>query len=103
MDQLYAAMDAAWRVLVVGVLLGAGLPALFALGVRSLAWGAGGEAAVHPAGVTVRPRLIGRLGAYALFTAVILSVLMGIGYIVAHGFGMVITFNGIWPVFTPKG
>ena len=32
----------------------------------------------------------------------ILSVLLGISYIVAHGLGWTITFNGILPVFTPK-
>jgi hypothetical protein len=29
-------------------------------------------------------------------------VLLGIGYIVAHGLGITITFNGVIPVFTPK-
>lgn len=33
-----AALDGAWRVLVAGLVLGAGLPILFALGVKSLAW-----------------------------------------------------------------
>ncbi len=103
MDQLLAALDAAWKVLLVGLILGSGLPALFALGVRSLAWGAGGDAAAHAPGVIVRPRLVGRLIAYLLFAVVLLAVALGIGYIVAHGLGMVITFNGIWPVFTPKG
>ena len=32
------------QVLLIGVLIGAGLPAIFALGVRSLAYGAGGDA-----------------------------------------------------------
>ena len=36
--------DAAWKVLAVGLLLGAGLPALFALGIRSMAYGVGGAA-----------------------------------------------------------
>ena len=37
---------AAWKVLVAGLLLGAGIPALFALGVRFTATGTGGEAMI---------------------------------------------------------
>jgi len=36
MEILAKAFDALWQVLLVGLLLGVGLPALFALGVRSL-------------------------------------------------------------------
>lgn len=36
MDILVKALDALWQVAVVALVLGAGLPALFALGVRSL-------------------------------------------------------------------
>ena len=97
MDQLFAALDASWRVLLVGVVLGAGLPTIYALGIRALAWGTGGEAEVHEAGVELKPHLLGRLIAF-----VVLCVLLGIGYIVAHGLGMTITFDGIVPVFTSK-
>ena len=38
------ALQGAWKVLAAGLILGAGLPLLFALGIRSLAYGAGGEA-----------------------------------------------------------
>lgn len=37
MSQTMAALDAVWRVLAVGLVLGSGLPALFSLGVRQLA------------------------------------------------------------------
>jgi len=36
MDILAAALQALWQVVVVGILLGVGLPALFALGIRAL-------------------------------------------------------------------
>lgn len=69
MEQLIAALDAIWKVTAVGLLLGAGLPALFSLGVRSQANG-------H----TVQAGL-----AYA---AVGLAVIIGIAGIVAHGLGV---------------
>lgn len=103
MQQLWAALDGAWRVLLVGLVLGAGLPAIFALGVRSLAWGTGGEAAIHESGDEPQPHLLGRVLAVVLFTIVVLAVLAGLGYIVAHGLGWTVTFNGIIPVFTRKG
>jgi hypothetical protein len=102
MDQLLAALDAGWRVLLVGMVLGAGLPMMFAFGIRALAWGAGGEAEIHAEGVVLKPNVWGRVIAYTMFTIVILSVLLGIGYIVAHGLGYNTTFNGLWPVITPK-
>jgi hypothetical protein len=102
MDQILAALNGGWQVLVVGILLGAGLPTMFAFGIRALAWGAGGEAEVHAEGVLLKPNVWGRVIAYTMFTVVILSVLLGISYIVAHGLGWTVTFNGILPVFTPK-
>ena len=38
-DNLQFAVEAAWKVLALGLLLGAGLPLVFALGVRSLRGG----------------------------------------------------------------
>lgn len=102
MNQVIAAMDAAWRVLTVGLVLGAGLPALFALGVRSLAWGSGGDAEAHAEGILPAPHILGRVVAYALFSVVVAAISLGIGYIIAHGLGMTITFDGLIPVFTPK-
>ncbi len=103
MTQVVAALDASWRILLVGLLLGAGLPSLFALGVRALAWGTGGEAEIHETASLPKPHPLGRWIAYLLFGIVIAAVVLGIGYIVAHGLGMTITFNGLIPVFTPKG
>ncbi|MDR1238140.1 MAG: hypothetical protein LBK28_07855 [Propionibacteriaceae bacterium] len=102
MSQLLAALDASWRILLVGILLGAGLPAVFAFGIRALAWGSGGEAEDHAVDEVNKPSLPGRLVAYSIFTLVVLMVLIGIGYIAAHGMGWVITFDGIMPVFTHK-
>lgn len=69
MEQLIAALDAIWKVTAVGLLLGAGLPALFSLGVRAQANG-------HA------------MRAFAAYTLVGLAVLTGIAGIVAHGLGV---------------
>ncbi len=102
MNQLLAALDAGWRVLLVGLVLGAGLPTMFAFGIRALAWGSGGDAEVHADGVVLKPHALGRVVAYTMFSLVIVCVLLGVGYIVAHGLGWTLTFNGLLPVFTPK-
>ena len=78
-----------------GLLLGSGLPILFALGVKSIAWANGdlpGRAA-NPAGKVV---------AGLLFAVVLVAVMLGIGYIVAHGFGYTLGWNGWLPSFTHK-
>lgn len=92
MQNLNFALDGAWRVLLAGLVLGAGLPVLFALGIRSLAWSASGGVA-RPAG-----RAIG----YGLFAVVVLGVLLGITFIVATGFGKALSFDHVYPTVVPK-
>lgn len=97
MNQIMAAADGAWRVLVVGLVLGAGLPAMFALAVRQLA------AAHVPDSAGARwPAAAHRAAAYAIFAVVVLAVLLGLGYIIAHGFGYTIAFDGLLPVLRAK-
>ena len=86
------ALDGAWRVLLAGLLLGAGLPVLFALGIRSLAWSAGGGPA----------RPLGRAAGYGLFAIVVLGVLLGITFIVASGAGKALSFEHIYPTIVAK-
>ncbi len=88
---------AVWKVLVASLLLGAGLPALFALGVRAMAYGAGG-AEVTPAS----KRLLGRVLGILCFATVLLTVAVGISVIVASGFGMTVSFDHVIPTFAPK-
>lgn len=67
------------KVLAVGLALGAGLPAVFALGLRSLS-------ATEPAADgTTRVTTAGRLGAGAAFGVVALAVVVGIVWIVSGG------------------
>ncbi|HST65372.1 MAG TPA: hypothetical protein VLM05_09305 [Mycobacteriales bacterium] len=97
MDNVTLAFEAAWKVLVVGVLLGAGLPALFATGVRSLAYGPGGDAEVG-AGA----HRAGRVLAGICFVVVAAAVVLGITYIVATGFGKVLSFEHVYPTLRDK-
>ena len=82
MEILTKALGALWQVLAVGILLGVGLPTLFALGVRSLehdrqlvAVGAAGEE-------VSKPSTTGLVGAVICFAICVLAVLFGIVVIV---------------------
>ena len=103
MHNLGFALEGAWKVLLASLILGAGLPALFSLGIRSLAYGAGGEAEVHESGVTgPSPHRAGTVLGYSLFAIVLLGVLLGITFIVATGFGKTVSFEHIYPTIVPK-
>ena len=103
MQNLGFALEGAWKVLLAGLLLGAGLPALFALGIRSLAYGAGGDAEVHESGVTgPTPHRGGTVAGYAIFAVVLLAVLLGIAFIVASGFGKAVSFEHLYPTVVDK-
>jgi hypothetical protein len=103
MHNFALAFDGAWKVLVASVILGAGLPALFALGVRSLAWGAGGDAEVHAAG-SAGPKAnpAGTVLGWILFLIVLAGVVLGITFIVATGFGKALSFEHIYPTIVSK-
>ena len=87
-------LEGAAQVLVAGLLLGAGLPLVFALGIRSLAWAEGGKAEKSRA----EPRPVGRLLAWLCFGVVILGILMGLMVIISSGVGLEVEFRGIVPV-----
>ncbi|HLT67103.1 MAG TPA: hypothetical protein VKZ73_04460 [Microbacterium sp.] len=70
----------ALRVLCVGLLLGAGLPALFALGMRLHAVGSG----VAEDGTFSRRNPLATIGAYLLYSVVILAVLAGVLFVTRH-------------------
>jgi len=81
------AVDAIWRVLVVSVVLGAGLPALFALSIRSLASGR---------------LVIGRVAAGVLLLIVGYAVISGLLFIIASGQGRDISFSHVIPQISTK-
>jgi hypothetical protein len=97
------ALTGAWQVLIAGLVLGAGLPTMFALGIRSLAWGAGGDAEVHESGVRgPRASPAGTVLAWVLFAIVLALVVLGITFIVASGFGKALSFEHIYPTIVNK-
>ncbi|MXG91884.1 hypothetical protein [Nocardioides flavescens] len=81
-DNLGFALEGAWQVLAAGLLLGAGLPAVFALGIRSLAWGTGGAAEVA---ADARPHPAGRALAGLCFLVVVVGIGAGLYVILAAG------------------
>ena len=102
MHNLGFALDGGWRVLVAGLILGAGLPAVFALGIRAMAFGAGGGAEIPTDGTGTAPHPVGRLVGYLCFLIVILGVVLGITFIVASGFGKALSFEHIYPTLVDK-
>lgn len=97
-NTLLLALEGAWHVLLAGVLLGAGLPAIFALGIRALSYGVGADvdATDH------EPHPFAKVLAGICFGIVILAILLGITLIVSSGFGMKVVFDGIVPSFVAK-
>jgi hypothetical protein len=91
-------LEAIFKVLVVGLILGAGLPAIFAVGLVAYSKGSGGDSTEGGAAVATNPALkaLGLL----LFTLVAAVVVIAILYItkatIIHHFG----FNPV--PFLPK-
>jgi hypothetical protein len=97
-------LEAIWKVLLASVILGAGLPAIFALGVRSLAWGtteqqqADGTVTLGGGGNPT-----GKVVAAILFLIVLYCVAAAIVFIIATGKGEDINFAHVIPTIKPKG
>jgi hypothetical protein len=80
------AFESLWQVLAAGIILGAGLPALFALGIKAL--GSGRTLAADGATYTTPTTGAGRAGSTVLFAICVAAVLFGIFLVVATGFGI---------------
>ena len=86
-------VEALWKVLVASLILGAGLPTLFATGIRALAWGEGGDAEISHA----RPNHLGRVIAIVLFLVVLYGIVIGLMYVIATGQGGDVQFRNGFP------
>lgn len=81
---LSSTLDSLWQVIVVGLLLGAGVPGVFALGVRMLYGGPLGlDESGEPAHAA--PTAARRAVAYACFGVVVAAVVAGIAAIIITG------------------
>ncbi|MGI3782657.1 MAG: hypothetical protein ACRYG2_17990 [Janthinobacterium lividum] len=80
------AFEALWQVLVAGIILGAGLPAVFALGIKAL--GTGRTLAADGTTYDEPPTGAGRAGSTVLFAICVAAILLGIFAVVASGFGI---------------
>jgi hypothetical protein len=97
-------LEAAGQVALIGLLLGAGLPALFAIGVRSftLAGTAGTDGTDGEITRPSTPALALRITGVLCFLLVVAAVVIGLSIIIATGFGQEVSFEHIVPTFVPK-
>ncbi|MCW1958009.1 MAG: hypothetical protein KIH64_005580 [Mycobacterium sp.] len=91
-------LEATFRVLVVGLILGAGLPALFATGLLAYSYGAGGEEADH---IVHKPNPPLKFLGILLFVFVGLVIVTAVAWItrstIIHHFGI-----DLFPMFPKK-
>jgi len=90
MDLLTKTAESLWQVILVGLLLGAGLPAMFALGLRLLD---SGTTTVDETGAATTTRSpLTRVAAVACFAVVVIAIVTGILFIMSdfldHTFGI---------------
>ena len=107
-DDVRLAGEAIWKVLLASIVLGAGLPAIFALGIRSLAWGTGGAARPADGSGTARIAAtgsgnpVGKAVAAVLFLVVAYGIVAGLVFVIASGQGKDISFTHVIPTITAK-
>ncbi len=95
MENLKLALSGAWKVLATALILGAGVPTMFALSIRALAIG-GSTKDDQPA------RPIGKILAALCLLIVVAAIVLGLTFIVASGFGKKLSFHEIYPTLIDK-
>ncbi|MFN8108856.1 MAG: hypothetical protein U0Y82_03295 [Thermoleophilia bacterium] len=98
MNNLHLALNGSWRVLLWGLLFGAGVPLMFALGIRAYATGSGGDATADHA--PARP--LGKALAGLCLLLVVGGVALGLTAIVASGMGKKLSFDSGYPTVVAK-
>ena len=94
MNNFIIALDGAWKVLAAGLLLGAGIPALYALAVNGLAMAQGGEASGKPANP------LGKAIAAVVLLVILTVVAYGLAWLIFTSLGFKVGFNGPFPTFS---
>ena len=94
----------AWTVLIASLVLGAGLPVLYVIGVRTLAVGSltGSSEGLIEGAEPRRANTPAKIAAGVCFVVVLIGVLIGLSYIVAAGQGDKLSFDHVFPTFVPK-
>jgi hypothetical protein len=93
----------AWKVLLYSLLLGAGLPVVYALGVRASALGTAGAEGSDGADASAgRRHALGKTLAGLCFLVVLVGIGVGLASVVAAGHGEQLSFNHVYPTFVPK-
>lgn len=77
-------LQSAGEVFLYAIIIGAGLPTIFAIGVWALSFGSKGADSVE----THHPTLVSKLCAGLCFTAVVVGILAGITVIVGNNLGL---------------
>lgn len=90
-----------WKVLVYSLILGAGLPVVYALGVRASAL-ATVTVDGSPAPAPTARRVLSRTAAGVCFAIVLAGIGLGLAYIWASGHGDQLGFSHGYPTFVPK-
>lgn len=93
MNNSIIALDGAWKVLAAGLLLGAGIPALYALAVNGLAMAQGGKASGKPANP------LGKAIAAVVLLVILTVVAYGLAWLIFTSLGYSVSFSGILPTF----
>ena len=81
----YVDLHALWKIVVVGLICGAGLPAVFAAGLKALSFGSGDDGAASGGGsVTATRNPVGVVLAVVCFAVVLAAIGWGI-YLIVDG------------------
>jgi hypothetical protein len=84
MDTLKHTLDSLWQVVLVGLLLGAGLPAIFAFGLKALSVGEPSDDAAAAGTTRVARPVVAIAAAIACFTVVVVAIVAGILFIMKN-------------------
>jgi len=84
--------DSAWRVAVWGLVLGAGVPLVFAVGVRQFAGTSD----------TATPAPLNRALGVLCYAVLVFTVVAGLMVIIAAGLGKDVSFEHVLPTFVAK-
>lgn len=99
-ETLKLVFEAAWHVLWVGLVLGAGLPLMFALGVRAMSPITTTDA--EGTSTTAPGPAWGKVVALVCFLICLYGVVTGIMVIVGGGQGKILEFHNLIPTLVPK-